>query len=186
VECCDKYCDIYLFANDAKLFRHIASPNDNCLLQKGIDALYHWSQQWLLKLTILKCNIVSFGRHVDKSCMYSIFQDNQIRSLDRKESYKDLGVITDEKLTFRDHIHDKINKAYAMLGIIFCNFKYLKINSFVLLYKGMVWSHLDYCSSVWVPYKKGNIELIEKVQKRATKLIPTIRTMAYTERLKSM
>ena len=50
----------------------------------------------------------------------------------------------------------------------------------------MVWSHLDYCSSVWVPYKKGNIELIEKVQKRATKLIPTIRTMAYTERLKSM
>jgi len=48
----------------------------------------------------------------------------------------------------------------------------------------MVRSHLDYCSSVWVPYKKGDIELIEKVQKRATKLIPTIRSMAYTERLK--
>jgi len=29
----------------------------------------------------------------------------------------------------------------------------------------MVRSHLDYCSSVWVPYKKGDIELIEKVKK---------------------
>jgi len=44
---------IYLFADDAKLFRHIASPNDNCLLQKGIDALYHWSQQWLLQEALL-------------------------------------------------------------------------------------------------------------------------------------
>jgi len=97
--------------------------------------------------------------------MYSISQDNQIRSLDHKKSYKDLGVIIDEKLTLRDHIHDKINKAYAILGIIHRNFKYLAINSFVLLYKSTVLSHLDYCSSVWVPYKKGDIELIEKVQK---------------------
>ena len=49
----------------------------------------------------------------------------------------------------------------------------------------MVRSHLDYCSSVWVPYKKGDIELLERVQKRATKLIPTIKTMTYTERLKA-
>ena len=185
VECCEPFCEIYLFADDAKLFRHIVSPNDNCLLQKGIDALLHWSQQWLLKLNISKCNIVSFGRYVDKSYMYNISQNNHITFLDRKQSFKDLGVIIDEKLTFRDHIHDKINKAYAMLGIIKRNFKYLTISSFVLLYKSMVRSHLDYCSSVWVPYKKGDIELLEKVQKRATKLIPTLRTMAYTERLKA-
>ena len=42
-------------------------------------------------------------------------------SLERKESFKDLGVILDKKLTFRDHIHDKINKAYSMLGIIVTN-----------------------------------------------------------------
>jgi len=185
VECCESNCEIYLFADDAKLFRHIVSPNDHCLLQKGIDALQHWSQQWLLKLNISKCNIVSFGRSVDKSYVYSISHNNQNVSLERKESFKDLGVILDEKLTFRDHIHDKINKAYSMLGIIKRNFKYLTISSFVLLYKSMVRSHLDYCSSVWVPYKKGDIELLEKVQKRATKLIPTIKTMAYSERLKA-
>ena len=48
----------------------------------------------------------------------------------------------------------KINKAYMMLGIIKRNFKYLTIPTFVLLYNSMVRSHLDYCSSVWAPYKK--------------------------------
>ena len=77
-----------------------------------------------------------------------------LRSLECKESFINLSVILDEKVTFRDHIHDKINKAYSMLGIIKRNFKYLTISSFVLLYKSMVRSHLDYCSSIWVPYKK--------------------------------
>jgi len=33
-------------------------------------------------------------------------------------------------------------------------------------------SHLDYCSSVWSPYRKGDMEDIEEVQKKTTKLIP--------------
>ena len=74
--------------------------------------------QWLLKLNISKCNIVSFGRSVDKSYLYSISHNTQNTLLDCKDSFNDLGVVIDEKLTFRDHMHDKINKAYAMLGII--------------------------------------------------------------------
>jgi len=96
---------------------------------------------------------MSFGRSVDKSFMCSISQNNQNVSLERKESFKDIDV-GDEKLTFRDHIHDKINKTYAMFGIIKRKFKYLTISSFVLLYKSMVRSRLDYYSSVSVPYKK--------------------------------
>ena len=76
----------------------------------------------------------------------SIGTNNQNTLLDRKDSFKDLGVVIDEKLTFRDHMHDKINKAYVTLGIIKRNFNYLTISSFVLLYKSMVRSHLDYCS----------------------------------------
>jgi len=49
--------------------------------------------------------------------MYSISDNNQNTLLDRKDSSKDLGVVIHEKLTFRDHMHDKI-KAYAVLGII--------------------------------------------------------------------
>jgi len=62
-----------------------------------------------------------------------------------------------------------------MLGIIKRNFKYLTIDSLLLLYTSMVRSHLDYCSSVWAPYRKGDIEALEKVPKRATKILPALK-----------
>ena len=49
----------------------------------------------------------------------------------------------------------------------------------------MVRSHLDYCSSVWAPYKKGDIEALEKVQKKATKILPAMKRLPYSERLKA-
>jgi len=52
-----------------------------------------------------------------------------------------------------------------MLGLNKRKFKYLTISTFILLYISMVRSHLDYCSSVWPPYRKGDIEALEKVQK---------------------
>ena len=71
-----------------------------------------------------------------------------------------------------------------MLGIIKRNFKHLTIQSFTLLYKNMVRSHLDYCSCMWSPYMK-DIEALEKVQKRAIKILPQLKHMNYSDRLKA-
>ena len=65
---------------------------------------------------------------------------------------------------------EKINKAFSVLGVIKRNFIHMDKSTFVLLYKAMVSPHLEYSNSVWCPFKKGDIESIEKVQKRATKL----------------
>ena len=47
------------------------------------------------------------------------------RMLDRESKMKDLGEQIDDKLKFGVHIHEKVNKAYSMLGVIKRNFKYL-------------------------------------------------------------
>ena len=85
----------------------------------------------------------------------------------------DLGVILDSQLKFSEHIQTKINKAYSMMGVISRNFSCMSVESFVTLYKCMVRSHLDYCNSVWAPYRKSDIEELEKVQnaKKFTLLI---------------
>ena len=75
----------------------------------------------------------------------------------------DLGVIFDSKLSFKDHISQKINKAYSILGIIKRNFIYMDETSFILLYKSMVRPHLEYANSVWCSYKVGDIKEIEKI-----------------------
>jgi len=62
---------------------------------------------------------------------------------------KDLGVIFDSKLNFVQHCKEKINTAYSYLGIIKRNFIYLDEDAFVMLYKSLVRSHLEYANSVW-------------------------------------
>jgi len=49
----------------------------------------------------------------------------------------------------------------------------------------MVRSHLDYCSPVSAPYRKGDIDALEKVQKKATELTPALKNLPYSERLKT-
>jgi len=59
-----------------------------------------------------------------------------------------------------------------MLWLIKRNFKDIGREAFLVLYKHLVRSHLEYCNSVWAPCKKSYIDKLEKVQKRATKMIP--------------
>ena len=73
-----------------------------------------------------------------------------------------------------------------MLGIIKRNFKYMDNFTFLTLYKSLVRSHLEYTGSIWSPYKKGLIESIEKVQRRATKIMPYLKYLPYEDRLKAL
>ena len=61
---------MYLFAVDAELFRHVIYDKDLKALQLGLNALRDWSNKWLLKLNILKCTTVFFGRNINKNYTY--------------------------------------------------------------------------------------------------------------------
>ena len=71
-----------------------------------------------------------------------------------------------------------------MLWLIRRNFRDIGSAAFVLIYKHKVRSHLEYNNSVWAPYKKFDIDKLEKVQKMATKMIQGMRNVKYPERLR--
>jgi len=70
-----------------------------------------------------------------------------------------------------------------MLGIITRNFKNVNTDSFLMLYKAIVCSHLEYADVIWNPYKIKYITALEQVQKTATKLVSQVTNLAYKERL---
>ena len=96
-------------------------------------------------------------------------------------SKKNLDVISDCKLKFQDHIKEKINKAYSILGILRRNFEEMDVDSFISLYKVFVRSHLEYAESVWNPHYMYLIQDMEKVQKRATKILRQCRNLNYQQ-----
>jgi len=76
IECCAAHSEIYLFADDAKLFKHILNDSDRQSLQEGINELYEWTHRLLLKLNISKCKVISFGRHADKVHKYNFINND--------------------------------------------------------------------------------------------------------------
>ena len=188
VELCEKNANIFLFADDAKLFKHITCQADQVALQESCNALSNWSNQWLLPLNITKCILLRIGKsnNYPNTNDYYLTLRNITSKLSVVTSVKDLGVIIDDRLNFNEHIHTKINKAYSILGIIKRNFKHMDSYTFTKLYKTMVRSHLEYAESVWAPNGKGKIDDLEKVQKRATKMIRHCQKMPYRDRLEHL
>ena len=73
-----------------------------------------------------------------------------------------------------------------MLWIVKRIFIYLTPDSFVVLYKAMIRSHLEYAVSVLNPHHQSLIEKSEKVQKRATKLVINVKKLHYQETLRRL
>ena len=84
-------------------------------------------------------------------------------------SIKDLVVIFDDELGFKEHINCKVNKANALAGMLSRSFTHLDKDMFKRLFVAIVRPHLEYGAPIWNPHSKEQITLIDNVQRRATK-----------------
>ena len=71
------------------------------------------------------------------------------------------------------------------MGPIRKTYTFLDETSFRYLFQALVRPHLEYAEAVWSPFTKKDIDTIENVQKRATKLNSFLRNMDYANRLKN-
>ena len=92
--------------------------------------------------------------------------------LEEVKECKDLGVLTDCSLSWNSHTDMITAKANRMLGLIKRTCKDLKDTATLkTLFCSLVRSNLEYCSVVWSPFTKRNIDKLERIQRRATKFI---------------
>ena len=168
----------FMFADDTKIFHFIRNRDDHATLQNDLNLLYDWSVRWQLKFNISKCKHVHFG----PVHQFGSYYLNGIE-IDSVESQKDLGILFDHQLKFHLHTTDVAAKANRLLGLIRRCFDHLNSDMLVKLFVTVVRPTLEYCNSVWGPSLVLDQRKIERVQRRATRLLLPIRDKPYGERL---
>ncbi len=149
----DLNSEVFMFADDTKIFRTITSPTEETHLQNDLNSLMKWSSTWLMPFNSSKCKYMHINTRTPTPANYTLQQEGTHTTLPLISEENDLGVIFDSTLEFEDHINSKVSKATRNAGLIRRTFDYLDNNTFTSLYKALVRSQLEYASSVWFPYK---------------------------------
>jgi hypothetical protein len=102
-------CNIKIFADDTKLYKHITNLSDSDDLQKNIYNLNTWSEDWLLQFNSQKCKIMHIGKD-NPTYKYSIKDGTKLCALSSTTCEKDLGVHIDPELKFQEHIDIQTKK----------------------------------------------------------------------------
>ena len=146
--------DIYMFADDTKVFRTIKTNNDQCIIQDDLDELTAWSTKCLLTFHPDKCKVMHLGKPLEDQFKYTLHDGTIIHDLGYTSEEKYIGVIVDTNLEFDKHLYFKVSKANSTMAVIRRSFQKLDEDTFVPLYKALVRTHLDYACCIWSPYKQ--------------------------------
>ena len=173
--------DVKMFADDTKVWKVLKEPKDSQTLQDDINLLKEWSQTWLLKFNASKCKTMHIGR--GEPNQYFMDSDENGIPLERITKEKDLGVWLSDDLKPANQCKAAAGKATGALRQIKNSFMYITKDSFQILYNTYVRPHLEYCVQAWNPYYRKDIQRLERIQRRATKLVRGLEDLTYEERL---
>ena len=156
---------VRLFADDCLLYRPIRKQSDHIALQQDLENLVSWADAWGMSFNSEKCYLLSSR---NKSTHFYSIKDKILKQV-HNNPY--LGVIISDDFKWSTHISKKAAKASSMLGLLKRNLKRCPVECKKLGYTSLVRSSLEYASIIWDPYQQGDINRLERIQRRAARFI---------------
>jgi hypothetical protein len=198
--------NVLKFADDTKIYGDVTDPDGQEKLQHDLDAAERWSEKWLMQFNVDKCKTLHAG-HGNPQATYTLGG----RELGEVEEERDLGVIVHKSMSVSRQccqavhksmsvsrqccqaVHKSMSvsrqccqaakKANRVVGQIMRTVTDRSKEVIIPLYKSLVRPHMEYCIQAWRPHLKKDITVLEKVQRRTTKLVAGMRDLSYEERL---
>ena len=159
------------FADDTKVFRKVTNNTDKQSLQDDLDKLVKWSEKWQMLLNFGKCKCIHI-RHGNIDEEYKMGD----AVLGRTTQENDLGVSFSADMKVSEQCGIAASKGNQILGLIIRRtITYKEKQLIVPLYKAIVRPHLEYCIQAWRSYHKKDIDKLERIEQRATKMIQKLR-----------
>ena len=144
--CSNLSTNVKLFADDASLFSIVKDANKSFQnLSNDLCVISNWAYQWKMSFKLdrsKQAQEVIFSRK-------TLIQSHPVLTFDnspvtKTTHHKHLGLILDEKLNFKEHLKEKMSKAYKGIAALRKLQNIIPRNSLLTIYKSFIRPHLDY------------------------------------------
>ena len=161
-----------LYADDTVVYNSNKDPQvAHDQLQKDLDTLVAWCNKNGLTINTKKTKGMIFGtkKQLRRTVLPKLKMKNQ--ELNYVKTYKYLGIILDQSLSYNPHINETIkltsHKVYQ-LSIIR---KYLTKNAAITIYKSMILPYFDYGDVFLINANQQLLGKIQRIQNRGLKIL---------------
>ncbi|KGL90012.1 hypothetical protein N301_04705, partial [Charadrius vociferus] len=148
---------------------------------RDLDRLERWAQDNLMHFNKAKCKVLHLGQSNPK---HKYRRGGEW--LESSPEGKDLGVLIDQKLSTTQQCAIADQKANRILGCIKRSVASRSREVILPLYFTLMRPHLEYCIQLWSPQHKKDMDLLERVQRRVTRMIRGLEQLSYEERLREL
>jgi len=172
-------CTLSKFADDTKVCGAVDTLERRDAIQRDLDRLQRWACVNLMKSNKTKRKVLHMGRGHPKH-KYRLARER----MESSPEEKDLGVLVDNKVNVTGQCALAIQKANRIPGCIRKSIASGSREMILPFYSALVRPHLESCVQLWSPQHITDMDLLEQVQRRATKLIRGMEHLFHEERLR--
>ena len=161
---------VRLFADDTSLYIIVENPNDAAmLLNSDLETIYKWAETWLVKFNPSKSESLLLSRKSNRNRHPPLIMNNVY--INEVTHHKHLGIFLSNDGTWHEHINYITSKAWQRIYIIRKLKFLLDRESLNRAYISFIRPILEYADIVWDNCTQYEIDLIEKIQIEAARVV---------------
>ena len=163
-----------MYADDTNVtFSAATIPDLESQINSDLKYIDRWLKANKLSLNVAKTEfmVISSRQKLQSLNDYTMNIHIDGVPINQSNQSKSLGLIIDENLSWKAHIHEISKKVSSGIGALKRVRPFVSMHTAIKIYKGLIEPHFVYCSAVWDGLTQQLSEKLQKLQNRAIRVI---------------